>query len=99
MDVKLVKLVNGEEIIGQVDINSDTLTVKKPVRLIPTQQQGGGIAMIPWMMFSADDTFSFCTTHILLTAKPDQDIINEYNKQFGSGVVIPTPQETNIITG
>ena len=84
MNVKIVKLISGEELIGEFDEKSNIIT--NPV-MIPVSDKSIGFG--PWMPYSEDKSFTLKEEHIQIIASPSKTISNEYNKAFGSGIVIP----------
>jgi len=85
VDVKIVKLLSGEELIGMFD--EETYTIKNPVVMIPVNNEK--IAFSPWMPYSADKEFQLKEEQVSVIAAPSKTITNEYNRAFGSGIVVP----------
>ena len=85
MNVKIVKLISGEELIGEFDEKTNTIT--NPVVMVPVSDKSIGFG--PWMPYSEDKSFTLKEEHIQIIASPSKTISNEYNKAFGSGIVIP----------
>jgi hypothetical protein len=85
VNVKIVKLTSGEELIGEFD--EATNTISNPVVMIPVNNEK--IAFSPWMPYSEDKKFQLKEEQILLVATPSKVITNEYNRAFGSGIVVP----------
>jgi len=85
MNVKIVKFVSGEELIGEYD--ETTTTIKNPVVMIPVNQEK--IAFQPWVPYSEDKEFKLKESMILVVANPSKLITNEFNRVYGSGIVVP----------
>ena len=85
VSVKIVKLLSGEELIGEFD--EGTYTIKNPVVMIPVDNQK--IAFSPWMAYSEDKEFKLKEEQVSVIATPSKTITNEYNRAFGSGIVMP----------
>ena len=51
-DIKLVKLKSGEELIGDVTVVGDSVTIANPCQIMPTQD---GLGFAPWPPFSKND--------------------------------------------
>jgi len=83
-NIKLLKFVSGEEVIAQVEDNGSVYTLKDPVRIALTER---GAAIIPFSPFAKADVFQINREHFLFIADVDDDIKNEYNMKFGSGIV------------
>lgn len=87
--IQVLKLITGEEILADVTEQESTLELKSPVRVAIAGQQ---VALIPYSMLSKSETFSISKAHVLFQADPDDEPLNIYNAQYGSGLVIPSPQ-------
>lgn len=85
MNIKIVKFVSGEELIGEYD--ETTTTIKNPVVMIPVNQEK--IAFQPWVPYSEDKEFKLKESMILVVANPSKLITNEFNRVYGSGIVVP----------
>ena len=85
MNVKIVKLISGEELIGEFDEKSNIITT--PVVMIPVSDKSIGFG--PWMPYAEDKSFMLKEEQIQVIASPSKIISNEYSKAFGSGIVIP----------
>ncbi len=85
VNVKIVKLVSGEELIGV--FNEEESSIKDPVVMIPVNNEK--IAFSPWMPYSEDKQFKLKKEQITIIATPSKTISNEYNRVFGSGIVVP----------
>jgi hypothetical protein len=94
MSVKILKLASGEEIIGDVILPADRFEVdiKKPVRIISVPTQDGEMTgFMPWLHYTDDDPITIHRDHVVCVVDPVNDVLNGYNSQFGSGVVIARP--------
>ena len=91
--IKLLRLKSGEDIVGDIiGENSEFLIVKNPAMLMPVGDGRGGsvqIGLTPWMPFSEAKDFEVPRDWVLITTEPAQDIVNNYNQIFGSGIVVP----------
>ena len=85
VSVQIVKLLSGEELIGMFD--EATYTIKNPVVMIPVNKDK--IAFQPWLPYAEDKEFQLKEEHISVIATPSKTITNEYNRAFGSGIVMP----------
>jgi len=85
VSVKIVKLLSGEELIGMFD--EATYTIKNPVVMIPVNNEK--IAFSPWMPYAEDKEFQLKEAQVSVIAVPSKTITNEYNRAFGSGIVVP----------
>ena len=89
--IKLFHLINGEEIVGEVqDSSNETHTIKNPciIGIVPTQTGQVTLNMQPWLLFSDTKSVTLKDAHVLFTTGVDIKILNKYNEIFGSGIVI-----------
>ena len=85
MNVKIVKMISGEELIGEW--NEKTNVIKNPVVMIPVSKEK--IAFQPWVPYSEDKEYKLKEEMILVVATPSKLITNEFNRVYGSGIVVP----------
>ena len=85
MNVKIVKLTSGEELFGEFD--EETNVIKNPVVMIPVSKEK--IAFQPWLPYSEDTDYKLKAEHIQIVATAANTITNEYNRIYGSGIVVP----------
>ena len=86
MNVKIVKMVSGEELIGEY--NNETSVIKNPVVMIPVSKEQIGFQ--PWLPYAEDKEYTLKEEQIHVVATPSPTIANEYNRIYGSGIVVPT---------
>ena len=94
MNVKLLRLKSGEDVIADVTLvdTEDTIKLENPAMLMPTgQSQGGQVQMGfgPWAPFSDDKEFEIPRDWLVYISTPNKDLLNQYNSVFGSGIVVP----------
>ena len=85
MNIKIVRIVSGEELIG--DWNKETNTITNPVVMIPIAKDQLGFQ--PWIPYSEEEEMTFKEQHIVVVLTPDNKLQNEYNRVFGSGLLVP----------
>ena len=70
-DVKVLKLITGEEVIARVsEERSNLLILEKPMTLQimpPTATGQVGIALVPWMKSAKNEKVTISTEHVLVT--------------------------------
>lgn len=102
-NVKIVRFINGEEVIADVTQVSETMPVslKNPVRIVvmpnkmdPKTPQVG---LAPWAEFSEDKTFTIDKSHILCIMEPIKEFVQQYKSMFGG--IIPVEQSKLIMPG
>ena len=89
MEVKLLRVITGEEIIAEiVDENAAEVTLKNALVVIPTQQSVG---FAPWATVIDRDNpeITVSRTHIVYIAGVDDSIRNKYDEVYGSKLVKP----------
>ena len=93
MAVKIVRLRSREDVIGDVlSENSESIRVSNPAMLMPVGDPRGGnvqMGLAPWMPFSDQKEIDFPRDWVLVVVDPVQDLVNNYNQAFGSGIVVP----------
>lgn len=91
MTVKVYKMINGEEIIGEVfNVYAEMIELKEAAQIIlqrDAQSGGVGVALAPYMPYAAGNV-KFYKNAIMAEVEPTQDLANEYNRVFGSGIQI-----------
>lgn len=89
MDIRVFKMINGEEIIGEVsNFSGDTYELKSPATIVLQQtERGVGVGIAPYMPY-AGTTIVMYKHAIASEGTPDQNMVNEYNRIFGSGIQV-----------
>lgn len=93
MDVRVLKLITGEEIVGEfVTETGETITVKNTLSLIiQPSQQGVGYAFVPWCpMVKGDKTIKFEKT--LFVGSASEELVASYESMF-SQIMTPPPKQ------
>jgi hypothetical protein len=89
MTVKVYKMINGEDIIAQeVKADSTNYELKAPAQIVLQQtEKGMGVAIAPYMPY-ASGNINLYYSAIAAECIPDQNMVNEYNRIFGSGIQV-----------
>ena len=82
-DVKVLKLITGEEVIARVsEESSNLLTLEKPMTLqmIPPNTSTGqvGFALVPWIKAAKNDKTTISIAHILVTDEASDQTEKNY---------------------
>ena len=88
--VRVFKLINGEELISEVfNTYEGQYELKNPANIMlqPTANGQMGVGIAPYMPY-ADGNVKLNWTAIAAEAEPEQSMINEYNRIFGSGIEV-----------
>jgi hypothetical protein len=87
-EIKLIKLITGEEVLTKYEQVETTLILQNPMRL---QLSPKGLAMIPLSPFMKESAkITIGLKDVIYIVDADEDVINGYNSQFG-GIVIAPP--------
>jgi|TARA_X000001388_G_scaffold71644_1_gene61610 hypothetical protein len=87
MDVKIIRFLNGEEVIGKITENEGKYTIEKGAVIVPVGEQQLG--MVPWLPHAEDNTITVDAEKVAFTFTPLTDLANQYSQNFGSGLVVP----------
>jgi hypothetical protein len=91
MTVKIFKMINGEVIMGDIvseDFGQGHYVVNEPASVMLQERDGGmGVGIAPYMPY-AEGRVNIRLNAIAAEADADQKLANEYNRLFGSGIVI-----------
>ena len=82
-DVKVLKLITGEEVIARVsEEHNDLLTLEKPMTLqmIPPNTSTGqmGFALVPWMKAAKNNKATISIDHVLVTDEASDQTEKNY---------------------
>ena len=91
MTVKIFKMINGEVIMADIvseEIGQGYYVVNEPASVMLQERDGGvGVGIAPYMPY-AEGKVNIRLNAIAAEADADQKLVNEYNRLFGSGIVI-----------
>ena len=92
-----VQLVNGTDLIGTIegldDKRDHSISIEDPAQVAMMPSQGGSpnsmsIGLLPWIPFSEESRFIISKDKIVTSYTPSVDLINNYNRLYGSGIQI-----------
>ena len=90
MNIKLVRLQNGDDVIADVIYGSNMVNLKNPMRLIFRRLPTGQTMMLiaPWLPneLIEDDSATISSSDILTTFNPKTKLVEYYNKMVEVGV-------------
>jgi hypothetical protein len=97
MKVLALKLITGEDILGELESEDETHYViinAVAITVVPSEDRryGPNIGLTPFPPFSEQtkgSTFAFTKKHVIYSYEPAEDFITNYNKVFGSGIIVP----------
>tara|TARA_B100000035_G_scaffold200838_1_gene171830 strand:+ start:309 stop:599 length:291 start_codon:yes stop_codon:yes gene_type:complete len=91
-EVKLIRIISGEEIITEVlDSGDGYLVIKNPLVVIPQQ---GQVGFAPWatVIDTERPEISLDMKHVIYCVEVQPDVANRYNEIFGSNIITPDKQ-------
>jgi hypothetical protein len=103
MNILAMKLVTGEEILGEIESESETeFVVCNPVGIAIVRGKDGqpNVGFAPFPLHAEQKTgatVALNKKNVVYSYTPAEDFVNNYNQIFGSGIVLP-PTKT-LITG
>ena len=96
MNVKLIKMWTGEDVIADlVKETDDSIVIKNPIVAVPSGQ--GKIGFAPWspLLEGRDTDLEVTRRYVVSINEPQEDIINQYQQMFGS--ISTTPSKKLIL--
>lgn len=87
--IKIIKLVTGEELVGDVTVNETSALIKQPcaLQLMPSPNSDQPMmAMIPYAVYTEDHAVDVDIDKIVWMEKPATEMYNQYNRIYGSGI-------------
>jgi hypothetical protein len=103
MNILALKLITGEEILGEIESESETeFVLVNPVGIAVIRGKDGqpSVGFAPFPIHAEQKTgatVALAKKNVVYSYVPAEDFINNYNQIFGSGIVLP-PQKS-LITG
>jgi len=92
MDVKLIRMITGEEIIAEVlSWQGGVLTIKNALVVIPNAQQVG---FAPWatVIDTERPEIGLDMKHVIYCVEVQPDVAKRYSEIFGSNIITPDKQ-------
>ena len=89
MDVKLIRIITGEEIVAEVlSETDDIITVQNGLVVLPTNT---GVGFAPWATVISKEKpeITVSKTHVVYVAEVQDDVSKKYNEMFGSKLITP----------
>ena len=93
MNIKLVRLVTGEDILTDFEQGEGTVKFTNPliVYITPPQSpgQGASVGISQWVPYSASKEFVIDSNKVVSVAEPAEDLKKQYDQVFGLGLILP----------
>ena len=98
-DVKIIRLTTGEEILCKSEKTNTGWKAKKAALIVPAGR--GSIGLMGWMPYTKayEDGIEIEDAHVMFVSEPHEELYNEYNDAFGSGLVIPKTESVTDASG
>lgn len=106
MDIIALKLVTGEEVLGElmdtVTDNKEKFRIKNPVGITIVRGANGqpNVGFSPFPLHAeekSDRTIDIDSQHVVYSYDPAEDFKSNYDQIFGVGLVLPPTK--SLITG
>ena len=103
MKILAFKLITGEDVLGEVESESETeFVLENPVGIAVVRGKDGNpnIGFSPFPIHAEQKsgaTIAISKKNVVYSYVPAEDFITNYNQIFGSGLIVP-PQK-QLITG
>ena len=93
----ILKIITGEEVMAEVisepNATSQEYAIKNPVRVVVIPSKNGvnapTVGFAPWVEWTDEKVFTIHKAHVIVSMKPVQEFINQYNTMVG-GIVAPS---------
>ena len=95
MDIKAIKLVTGEDILGEyVSAEVGRFRLKNPVGIAVVRGPDGkpSVGFSPFPLHGTQEKnaeFDFDGNHVVYSYEPAEDYCKNYEEVFGSGIILP----------
>lgn len=99
MVIIVLKLITGEEVLGEVQSQSETEWVlENPVGIAVVRGKDGqpNVGFAPFPIHAPQKPGSIVALakkHVIYSYVPAEDFITNYNQIFGSGIVLPPTKQ------
>jgi hypothetical protein len=98
MNIKIVRLISGEELLTELltptDGEGGWFDLRRPVRIVvvpdKTDPRQPSVGLAPWGEFAAKKDFHIKKEHVLVVYEPVPEFVSQYQQMFGA---ILTPQK------
>lgn len=90
MEIRALKLVNGEEILTELTRDGDEIRIKNPLLIVMQRTPNGevGMGFMPYMPYAENREFTLSKSHVIFLKEVDDSLRNQYSAVFG-GIVTP----------
>ena len=98
MKILALKLVTNEEVLGEIESESETeIVLVNPVGIAVVRGQDGmpNVGFAPFPIHAEQkkgSVIALAKKHVIYSYVPAEDFINNYNQIFGTGIILPKKQ-------
>jgi hypothetical protein len=102
MDIQILKLVTGEEVLSEIESQDESCYVLvNPVGIAVVRGKDGqpSVGLAPFPLHAEQKTgatIAISKKNVVYSYVPAEDFIKNYNQIFGTGIILPSQQ---LITG
>ena len=93
MNIKLVRLVTGEDILTEFAQEDDVVTFTNPLIVYVTPPQAPGqsaqVGLSQWVPYAASKEFNIDHSKVVFVTDPAEDLHKQYDSVFGLGLILP----------
>lgn len=81
-----VKLISGQELVGEVDSKTDYLNLTNPVEIQHDYDSSGYsiVKFVPFMTWVENELFTFDYKHVIVIGTPNEKLIKYYKQYMDS---------------
>ena len=94
MNIKLMRLSTGEDLIGDLkNLDAGGALIENPCIVYLSQNPNGGpanLGMTRWMPYAENKEFLLERQFIVTVADPVEELSKQYDGVFGVGLIVPT---------
>jgi hypothetical protein len=97
MNIKLVRLLFGDDVIAEVTDETLNITLKNPMRVVVIPGAAGqspNVGFAPWAPFSKETEIVLDKSNILAIMEPIDEFVQQYKMSFSP---IVTPPQSKLI--
>lgn len=87
-EVKIIRLISGEEIIANYTENGDTVTLKDPSVLIPSPE--GKLLLARWIPYAnTEKGVTLDKRHLVFVIDPQRELADHFTTVVVNNLVVP----------
>jgi hypothetical protein len=97
-EVKIIRLISGEEIIANYTDNGDTIHLKDASVLIPSPE--GKLLLARWLPYAdTKDGVNLEKRHLVFVLNPQKELADHFTNVVVNGLVIPGKKVVDPLAG